>query len=242
MAQIIMIASGKGGTGKSTFATYTATELAVSGSKTLLIELDAGLRSIDVISGTDRQAVYDIGDVLAGNCTAEKAMITSPHTNNLKLIAAPYKNYDTDFSNLKQVVDSVYSDFDYIIIDTAAGLGRAFTAAARVAVTAIIVVTPDIISVRDGRLVSDELYNSGIQDIRLVINKFVHRTFKYSGFPDLDAVIDSVCARLLGVIPMSEKIAVSAMGGGRLPPSSVEKQIFLAIAQRLKGNEIQIII
>ncbi len=242
MAQIIMIASGKGGTGKSTFATYLATELALKDKRTLLIELDAGLRSIDVISGTDRQAVYDIGDVLSGNCDVYKAMITSPHSKNLQLIAAPYKNYDTDFTNLKSVTDRLYVDFDYIIIDTAAGLGHAFTAACKVAVTAVIVVTPDIISVRDGRLVSDELYNCGITDIRLVINKFSQQTFRYSGFRDLDRIIDRTCARLLGVVPLSRQIAVSAINGEQLLHSSLEKQIFNAIAGRITGKDIQILI
>ncbi len=242
MAHIIMIASGKGGTGKSTFATYMSTELALKNKKVLLIELDAGLRSIDVISGTGRQAVYDIGDILDGRCSINKAMITSPHTPNLQIIAAPYKNYDTDFKGLKQMTDSVYGDFDYIVIDTAAGLGNAFKAACKVAVMGIVVVTPDIISVRDGRLVSDELYNSGIEDIRLVINKFSYQNFKFSGFKDVDEIIDSACARLLGIIPMSGQIAVSSISGNRLLPRSVEKQIFNAIADRITGKDIQIII
>ena len=61
-----MIASGKGGTGKSTVAAYISLEMALSGRKTLLIELDAGLRSIDVITGVEGKTVYDIGDVLQG--------------------------------------------------------------------------------------------------------------------------------------------------------------------------------
>ena len=242
MAQVIMIASGKGGTGKSTFATYLATELAINRNKTLLIELDAGLRSIDVISGTGRQAVYDLGDVLEGRCDVYKAMITSPHTENLKIIAAPYRDYNADFTHFRQITDSVYSDFDYIIIDTAAGLGAPFQAACRTAVMGIIVITPDIISVRDGRLVSDEMFNSGVKDIRLVINKFVTQTFRHSGFEDVDEIIDRTCARLLGIIPMSRQIAVSAIKGELLSMSSQEKQIFTAVAQRIMGKDVQIII
>ncbi|MBQ8604266.1 MAG: AAA family ATPase [Oscillospiraceae bacterium] len=242
MAQVIMIASGKGGTGKSTFATYLATELAINKYKTLLIELDAGLRSIDVISGTGQQAVYDLGDVLENRCDVYKAMITSPHTENLKIIAAPYRDYNADFSRFRRVTDSVYRDFDYIIIDTAAGLGAPFQAACRTAVMGIIVITPDIISVRDGRLVSDEMYNSGVKDIRLVINKFVQQTFRHSGFEDMDEIIDATCARLLGVIPMSRRIAVNAIRGEQLSPSSQEKQIFTAVAQRVTGKDVQIII
>ncbi len=242
MATVIMIASGKGGTGKSTFATFLSTELAQANKRTLLIELDAGLRSIDVIAGIQQEAVYDIADVLMGRCDANKAMSFSPYTENLRIISAPYKSYDTDFSNFKKVIDSLYDDFDYIIVDTAAGLGNAFYATSKVSVIGIIVVTPDIISVRDGRLVSDELYNAGIKDIRLVINKFSQQTFRYSGFNDLDEVIDEVCARLLGVIPMSRQIAVNAINGEQLTVGSQEKQIFTAISQRIRGKDIQIII
>jgi len=242
MATVLMIASGKGGTGKSTVATYLATELAVKNKKTLLIELDAGLRSIDVISGIQQQAVFDIGDVLRGRCDAYKAMSSSPHTENLSVIAAPYKSYDTDFSRFRQVTDSLYNDFDYIIIDTAAGLGNAFYAACKSAVMGIIVVTPDIISVRDGRLVSDEMFAAGVTDVRLIVNKFSQQTFRFSGFEDIDDIIDRVCARLLGVIPMSAQIAVSAISGEELQPASIEKQIFSAVSQRIMGKDVQIVL
>lgn len=242
MATVLMIASGKGGTGKSTVATYLATELAQKNYKTLLIELDAGLRSIDVISGIEQTAVFDIGDVLRGRCDAHKAMSVSPYTPNLSVIAAPYKNSGTDFSGFRQITDSLYNDFDYIIIDTAAGVGEAFYAACKSAVTGIIVVTPDIISVRDGRLVSDELFKNGVKDVKLIINKFSAQTFKFSGFEDLDAVIDGVCAQLLGVIPMSQQIAVNAINGSQLSRGSQEKVIFSAISERITGKEIQIII
>lgn len=242
MAQVIMIASGKGGTGKSTFATYIATELALLHKKVLLTELDIGLRSIDVISGTAHLAVYDIADVLNKKCTAQKAMVKSPYSDNLYIIPAPYKNNEVDFTGLKAIIDDLYSDFDYIIIDTAAGLGGAFNAAARVGNMGIIVATADTVSVRDARIVSEELFAKGIKDIRLIINKFSKQTFKYSGFEDLDAVIDQAQAQLLGVIPQSQDLTINAMNGTTLPVSSTEKQIFNAIAQRITGIQRQIII
>lgn len=242
MAKVMMIASGKGGTGKSTVAVFMATELALDGNRTLLIELDAGLRSVDVISGTGRQAVYDISDVLKGRCEPQKAILTSPHTDKLHIIAAPYKSSDTDFTGFKQMTDSLYEDYDYILIDTAAGLGNAFYAACEAATLGIIVATADVISVRDGRLVSDEMYDAGLRDIRLIINKFSRDTFKYSGFEDLDRIIDGVCARLLGVIPASAAISKCAINGSLLAPLSPERQIFRAICRRIQGQDVQVII
>ena len=125
MAQVIMVASGKGGTGKSTVATLLAHELAFKGYKTFLTELDMGLRSIDVISGISEMAVYDIGDVLQGSCSIKKATVTSPYTQNLHIMPAPGKKSGVAFENLKKITDSIYNEYDYIIIDTAAGMGVA---------------------------------------------------------------------------------------------------------------------
>lgn len=240
MAQVLMVASGKGGTGKSTFSAFLSTELAFSNKKTLLIELDAGLRSIDIISGINREAVYDLADILSGRCNTTKAMIQSPYTDYLHIISAPYKNFDGDFSGFDKLINEVYTSFDYIVIDTAAGLGPAFRTACKAASTGIIVVTPDIVSVRDGKVISDEIYSSGIKDIRLIINKFSEENFRYSGFEDLDAIIDRTSARLLGVIPMSSQIAQSSANGAQLSSQSKEKNIFSSIAQRIMGKNIQI--
>lgn len=242
MTQIIMVASGKGGTGKSTVSTFLATELALSGKKTFLTELDTGLRSIDVISGTSDMAVYDIGDVLNGSVAPEKAMITSPHTQNLSIIPAPYKNQNISFDNLKNVINSIYTSFDYIIIDTAAGIGDVFYKAMSVSTSVVIVATADMVSVRDARVVSDEAFENGIRDIRLILNKFDKSTFTYSGFSDGDEIIDTCCAQLLGVIPQSQEISVRAIRGELLSQDSVEKKIFTAIKDRLQGKQNPILI
>ncbi|MEG2082823.1 MAG: P-loop NTPase [Oscillospiraceae bacterium] len=242
MAQIIMIASGKGGTGKSTVATFLATELAQSGKKTFLTELDTGLRSIDIISGTSENAVYDIGDVLHGVISAQKAMIVSPYTENLFIIPAPYKNQEIDFGGLATVIKEVENDFDYMIIDTAAGVGDAFYGALSVANYAIVVATADRISVRDARVVSDEAFAKGIKNIKLIINKFDKASFKQSGFYDGDEIIDACCAQLLGVIPQSAEISVKAMKGELLSKDSIEKKIFTAMKDRLQGKEQPILL
>lgn len=237
-----MIASGKGGTGKSTIATFLATELALSGFKTFLTELDMGLRSIDVISGVSEKTVYDIGDVLSGITTISQAVITSPYSEKLHIMPAPGKKSDSDLGNLKKMIDRIYNDYDYIIIDTAAGIGEAFSAALPVAKMAIIVCNADVVSVRDARIVSDEIYASGITDIRLIVNKYDKNTFKYSGFADGDQIIDACCAQLLGVIPYDVAIQLASMEGKLINRDSVSKKIFSAISDRLQGRHTQMIV
>ena len=242
MAQVIMIASGKGGTGKSTVATFMAAEMSSRGHKTFLTELDMGLRSIDVISGISENAVYDIGDVLSGGCSWEKAVVVSPYTKNLHIMPAPGKKSGVEFENLKKLVDEIYGEYEYIIIDTAAGLGEAFSAALAVSAMAVIVCTADTVSVRDARIVSDEIYHNNIKDIRLIINKFDKNTFKHSGFTDGDQIIDACCTQLLGVIPYDVNIQVAAMDGKPLTTDSMSKKIFSAICDRLQGRHTQMIV
>lgn len=235
MAQVIMIASGKGGTGKSTVASFLALELAFKGHKTFLTELDLGLRSIDVISGVSDKTVYDIGDVLESDCKTDKAIIVSPHSDKLHIMPAPCRKNNIKLNNLKKMIDKLYNDYEYIIIDTPAGLGDAFGAAINCATSAIIVATPDTVSVRDARIVSDEINNGGITDIKLIINKFDQNTFKYSGFEDMDQVIDMCCAQLLGIIPYNSDIQVAAMDGKVINKDCLTAKIFSAIANRLQG-------
>jgi len=242
MAQVIMIASGKGGTGKSTIATFMAAELSLRGHKTFLTELDMGLRSIDIISGISENAVYDIGDVLSGECSWEKAVVVSPYTKNLHIMPAPGKKNGVEFENLKKLVDEIYGEYEYIIIDTAAGLGDAFNAALAVSAMAIIVCTADAVSVRDARIVSDEIFYNNVRDIRLIINKFDKNTFKHSGFTDGDQIIDACCTQLLGVIPYDVNIQVAAMDGKTLTTDSLSKKIFSAICDRLQGRHTQMIV
>ena len=242
MTKVIMIASGKGGTGKSTVAAFLSDALASLKKKVLLVELDSGLRSIDVIYGISRDTVYDLGDVLSGRCEHEKAMIHKESQPLVSIIPAPYSSDYADFEGFESFINSVYGDFEYIVIDTSAGLGRAFRAAVGVANIGIAVLTPDLISVRDARIVTDGMYDRGIKDIRLVINKYSPDLFRHSGFADMDEVIDDACGQLLGLVPMSNEIALASQKGTGLNPASKEAAIFKAIASRLEGNEIQIII
>ena len=87
---VIMVASGKGGTGKSTLAVLLGAELAARGKRVLLVELDCGMRSVDYIAGVCGKTVYDIEDVLTGRCEAGKAIVESPVYRDLYLISAPY--------------------------------------------------------------------------------------------------------------------------------------------------------
>ena len=119
----IMVASGKGGTGKSTVSVLLGARLAAKGRRVLLVELDSGLRSVDIISGVYGKTVYDIEDVLCGRCSGEKAVVESPLYPGLSVISAPYEGGAVTVEGLRALCRAMGSFFDYLILDTAAGMG-----------------------------------------------------------------------------------------------------------------------
>ena len=241
-AKVIMVASGKGGTGKSTLSVLTGAALADYGKKVLLVELDAGLRSVDIISGVFGKTVYDIEDILSGRCEPDKAVVESQEYPGLFVISAPYSGGEILPSSLKVMVKKMSAFFDYIIIDTAAGLGAPLKAAMEVASMGIIVITPDPVTVRDGRIVSDEMTNSKIREIRLVVNKVIPEKRLKSGIENLDECIDTVGAQLIGVVPRTEEILIASARGHALNKDGLSWRVFKALAGRICGENIPLLI
>lgn len=242
MGNVIMVSSGKGGTGKSTFSVFCAEALAQLGSTALVVELDSGLRSVDVISGVYGNAVYDLEDVLTGRCEPEKAVIQSPRNENLFVMCAPYNSDVVQVDKFVDLCFALSQKYDYMIVDTAAGLSDEFYAAASVAMRAMVIATPDPVSVRDARIVADRLRDLSVKDVRLVINRLSPSHIKNKIIPDLDFCIDHVGAQLIGVIPDSPVIAVASTCGAGLPDKSIEKKIFQNIAKRIGGNDVPLAI
>ena len=241
-ATVTMITSGKGGTGKSTVSVFLAGQLAAMGRKTLLIELDSGLRSVDIISGVYGRTVYDIEDVLSGACEGGKAVVKSPTSELLSVISAPVSGGAVETDALQLFCRKMKLFFDEIVIDTAAGLEAPFRAAAAVSDRAVLVINPDPVCIRDGRVVSDLLYDSGLHRLRLVINRLIPQRLDRLGIPDLDYCIDQVAARLLGILPESEAIALAAATGTGLSVNCPEQEIFRRMAHRLCGEELPLVI
>ena len=134
--RIYLVCSGKGGTGKSTVSVLLGACLARLGRKTLLVELDSGLRSVDIIAGVYGRTVYDIEDVLCGRCEGAKAVVPSPLYPGLSVISAPYEGGAVEAAPLGRLLTAMRPYFDFILLDTAAGMGAPFTAASTVAVGA----------------------------------------------------------------------------------------------------------
>ena len=240
-AQCVMICSGKGGTGKSTVSVLLGAGLARLGRKVLLVELDSGLRSVDIIAGVYGRTVYDIEDVLCGRCEPAKAIVPSPLYAGLSVISAPYEGGEVAAVPLGRLLQAVRPYFDLILLDTAAGMGAPFTAAATVADRALLVLTPDPVALRDGKIVADRLLAGGRPQsaVRLVMNRVTRGSFgKRASVEDLDECIDTVGAQLIAVIP--ESVALQQAGAaGTVPPAHDAAVVAgQALAKRLCGQRV----
>ena len=236
-AQCIMVCSGKGGTGKSTVSVLLGACLARLGRKTLLVELDSGLRSVDIIAGVYGRTVYDIEDVLCGRCEGAKAVVPSPLYHGLSVISAPYEGGAVEAAPLGRLLTAMRPYFDFILLDTAAP----FTAASTVADKALLVLTPDPVALRDGKIVADRLLAGGRPQsaVRLVMNRVRRESFgKNAAVADLDECIDTVGVQLLAVIPESRVLQLAGANGTVPPAADPAVVAGQAMAKRLCGQRV----
>ncbi len=239
MATVIAVTSGKGGTGKSSICSGMGYALAKQGSRTLIIELDFGLRCLDIMLGVKDIIKHDLGDVLAGKCDIYAASTQITMANNLSIVCAPEDPYaKLDAESVKEICEQMRRYYDYIIIDTSAGISESIFDIVANSDLILIVTTPDEICVRDGRLMSDEFYKRQNKKQRLIINKMNRKIFGEELVSDLDAIIDTVGVQLLGVIPDDDNVTISTGKGIPIPSQSEAFKAFDAITRRIKGEDV----
>lgn len=228
----IAVVSAKGGVGKSTFCVCVGQALSAHGKKTLLVDMDVGVRSLDLLLGVAEKTVYNWGDVLNENCDAEKAVIQVKE--NLYLLPAPlYYGDGFDEERFLKLALKFEEEFDFVIFDSPAGIERGFKLSLLGAKSSVVISTPDPVSVRAATGAAILARESGINDVRFVINRFSDKYGKIC----IDDYIDEIGARLLGVVPESRELLVYA-AKGRLKETSEAHLSFLRIAGRLSGEDI----
>lgn len=240
MSQIIVMASGKGGTGKSTVSAGIALSLAKLGKNVLLVDCDCGMRGLDIMLGVEKDVVFDSSDVVCGNCSYSKAVYPVEGVSGLFLLPAPIDAADQiSPSVMKQITDELKDNYDYILIDAPAGVGSSFETAIEPAQTAFIVVNAEPTSVRGCLNVRKKLEEKGISDIRLIINRFNEKNFRAMNiYKDLDEVIDLCKTQLIGLVPDDVRLAsIMQSGGGKENWPSVGV-VFDCIVSRLMGGRV----
>ncbi|MBQ8300780.1 MAG: P-loop NTPase [Clostridia bacterium] len=239
MSKIIAITSGKGGTGKSSICAELGFSLAKQGHRTLIIELDFGLRCLDIMLGVKDDIVYDLGSVIEGKCDVYKATTQVKLASNLSIICAPEDPFSkVDAETIKNICTEMRKYYEYIIVDTSAGTNESVFDVVEQSDLILINTTPDPICVRDARTMSDEFYKRGNKKQRLIINKVDNEIFKADIIGDLDEIIDTVGVQLIGVIPNDDAVTISTGKGIPLPSNSNAFKAFDAISKRIKGEDV----
>ncbi len=235
---ISVVTSGKGGAGKSTVSAGLGCALARRGRRVLLVDGDAGLRSLDVMLGIGGATVYDMSDLLAGNCSPARAIYPSSICPNVFVIPAPVGlDQMATPEELAELCHSLEEYYDDIIIDCPAGVGRGFQTAVAGADRAFVVTTPDMVCARDAQIVAHLLEERNIP-ARLIINRLRPDPVRRGKMPDLDEIIDIAGLQLIGVLPEDEQVAVANAYGKPLPTESNAAECFANIAARVLGEDV----
>lgn len=244
MSQVIVVASGKGGTGKTTVSTSLALALVRKQNKVLVIDCDSGMRGTDMMLGITDRLVYDVSDVISGTCNYSDALYECNGAKGLYTLAAPISAEDEISPQvMKQFVDEHKNDYNYVIIDAPAGVGTGFEAAAISADRALIVVNTEPTSIRGGINIKNKLLELGITDTRLVVNRFDKERFLSTKlYSDLDEVIDTVGVQLIALIPEDVRIAALSQRGLLATNWASSSVVFDSLVQRLLGENIPLTI
>jgi septum site-determining protein MinD len=243
--RVIVVTSGKGGVGKTTTTANIATALASIGNKVVAIDGDVGLRNLDVVMGLENRIVYTLIDALDGNCRLNQTLIRDKRVENLYMIpTAQSKTKDAvSMEQMEKVCDELKNDFDYIFIDSPAGIEAGFKNAAAGADEALVVTTPDVSAVRDADRIIGLLESMGKSPIRLIVNRIRPNMVKRGDMLGVSDVLDILAVELIGMVPDDESVFTSSSRGEPLTLSSETRAAvaFRNIASRITGNDVPFI-
>jgi len=250
LAQVITITSGKGGVGKSTTTANIATALAKLGKKVIAVDFDIGLRNLDMILGLENRIVYDVVDVMEGNCNLAQAVIKDKRTKNLHFLPAS-QTKDKNILNkekVEQLINDLKKDFDYILIDSPAGIESGFEHSIYLADRALIVTTPEISSVRDADRVigiidaKSKKAQEGQEVLKhIIVNRIKPELVEKGEMLSVEDVLHILALPLIGVVPDDEEIIRSTNMGEpiALNEKSLVGEAFRRIAKRIEGDDVE---
>lgn len=241
-AQVITVTSGKGGVGKTTAVANIATALAAAGQKVVCIDADIGLRNLDVVMGLENRIVYDLVDVIEGRCRLRQAMIRDRHFQDLYLIPAAQTRDKSAVSpsDMIELCNELRPDFDWVLIDSPAGIERGFRNAIAPADRVLLVTNAEVSAVRDADRVIGLLEAEEKGTPSLIINRIKPALVKQHEMLSPEDVLDLLAVPLLGIVPEDESVIIATNRGTVvvLDEKSRAGQAFRNIALRLMGKEV----
>lgn len=243
MARVIVITSGKGGVGKTTTTSNIGMALARLGHETLLFDADIGLKNLDLLLGLESRIIYTGLDVLAGNCRMEQALIIDKRQPKLTFfpLSSNQTKQPITKDQIQELVQQLEKKYEFILIDSPAGIDEGFQTAIMSAGEAIVVVTPEVPSIRDADKVIGILISQGINKISLLVNRIRPKMVKTDDMMSIEDVKNILGIPLIGVIPDSEQVIIASNRG---EPLVIEEKLSLPglafenTARRLTGEKV----
>jgi septum site-determining protein MinD len=240
--KVLTITSGKGGVGKTTTTANIAVALAAMGDKVVCIDGDIGLRNLDVVMGLENRIVYDLVDVVEGRARLKQAMIKDKRLPELHLIPAAQTRDKAAVSpsDMIRICNELRPDFDWIIIDSPAGIERGFRNSIAAADQVLIVTNPEVSAVRDADRIIGLIEAEEKGPGHLILNRVKMEMVKRGDMLSTEDVLDILAIPLIGVVPEDEGILVSTNRGSpaAMDDRSRAGQAYRDIARRLRGEEV----
>lgn len=212
MARKIVITSGKGGVGKTTIAVRLGLCLAARGDRVVLADADVGLNNADVICGVENSVQFDLSDVIEGRCRAMQALVRHPESANFFILASGSPSRLISPQAMRLVLDGLAPRFDYVLIDSPAGIGSGFHRAAACAEEALVVTTPHISSLRDADKVTDVLRSYRLKKVELVVNMVRGDLVVDGDILSPDEIARILKIPLVGVVPQEDGVFLGERG------------------------------
>ncbi|HXZ06213.1 MAG TPA: septum site-determining protein MinD [Ktedonobacteraceae bacterium] len=241
-SRVITITSGKGGVGKTTTTANLGTALAMQGKKVAVVDSDIGLRNLDAVLGLENRIVYDLVDVVEGQCHLRQALIKDKRLPELYLLPAAQTRDKNAINSvqMERLCQQLRQDFDYVLIDSPAGIEQGFRNAIIGADEIIIVANPEMASVRDADRIIGLVEAAGKPEPRLILNRLRAEMVKRGDMMDVEDVLEVLGIDLVGIVPEDEMIIVAINKG---QPIVYEKRsragsAYLNAAQRIIDNEV----
>ncbi|MBR6772054.1 MAG: septum site-determining protein MinD [Clostridia bacterium] len=240
MSEIILVASGKGGTGKTAVTAALACALAREGRKVAAVDCDFGLRNLDIALGLAEQVVFDIGDVVSGRADLEKALLPHPDFPGLYLLPSTVPGSERlEEEGFAELCEELRENFDYVLLDAPAGIGSGLRFICPRAQRAFIVTTPDTPCIRDSVSAVGILEEYSISDVRLILNRVDRKRLKKGSSWTVDGSMDELGLRLFGLVREDRAVSEAFCEGvPLLKTASVAGRDIECIAARLCGKRV----
>jgi len=242
MGKVITITSGKGGVGKTTATASLGAALALRGLKVTVADTDIGLRNLDVVMGLENRIVYNLMDVVGGTCPLRQALIRDKRIEGLYLLPAAQARSKEDMSpdDLCRVCDELREEFDFVLIDSPAGIEHGFRNALAPADEVVVITTPEVTSARDADRVIGLVEVEGKGPIRLIINRLDPPRVRRGEMLGTEDVIEILAVELLGIVPEDRQVLMCANKGipVALDGDTPAGVAYRNIASRLLGEDV----